>query len=183
MEQDQRDLSNQSDASESDKEELELTPRQLLQLHSITPQVPKQRQFGTSSRPNLKQTAPNEVQELTSDLTEEGTNADFEVTERSAESSDKITAQVYPIQNKNKTHKPSSKIKPTILDTTKNKARVTKVVEITDMPKVRNIDKPSHPRIKKVIEILDTLELPVNTADQALTTETSPPQNLIELKR
>ena len=51
------------------------------------------------------------------------------------------------------------------------------------MPKVSNIDKPSHPRIKKVIEILDTLELPVNTADQALTTETSPPQNLIELKR
>ena len=96
------DLSNQSDASESDEEELELTPRQLLQLHSITPQVPKQRQFGTSSRPNLKQTAPKEVQELTSNLTEEGTNVDSEVTERSAESGDKITAPVYPTQNKNK---------------------------------------------------------------------------------
>ena len=88
MEQDQRHLSNQSDASESDDEELELTPRQLLQLHSVTPQVPKQRQCGTSSRPNLKQTGPKEVQELTSDLTEEGTNVDFEVTKRSAESSD-----------------------------------------------------------------------------------------------
>ena len=146
MEQDQRDLSNQSDASENDEEELELTPRQLLQLHSITPQVPKQRQFGTSSRPNLKQTAPKEVQGLTSDLTEQGTNVDFEVTERSAETSDKITAPVYPTQNKNKTHKPSSKIKPTVLDTIKNKARV---VEITDMPKVSNIDKPLHSRIKK----------------------------------
>ena len=67
MEKDQRDLSNPSDASESDEEELELTPIQLLQLHSITPQVPKQRQFETSSRPNFKQTSPNKVQELTSD--------------------------------------------------------------------------------------------------------------------
>ena len=185
MEQDQRDLSNQSDAAEGDEEGLELTPRQLLQLHSITPQVPKQRQFGTSSRPNLKQAAPKEVQELTSDLTKEGTNVDFEVSERSAKSSDKIRAPVYPTQNKNKTHKPSSKITPTILNTTKNKARVTKVVEITDMPKVSNIDKPSYTRIKKIIEILDTPALPVNTADQALTTETPPPppQNLIELKR
>ena len=93
IEQDQRDLSNPSDASESDEEELELTPRQLLQLHSITPQVPKQRQFELSSKPNIKQTAP---QELTSDLTEEGTNVEFEVTERSTESSNKITAPVYP---------------------------------------------------------------------------------------
>ena len=52
MEQDQRDLSNPSDASESYEEELELTLRQLPQLHSITPQVPKQRQFETSSRTN-----------------------------------------------------------------------------------------------------------------------------------
>ena len=36
MKQDQRDLSSPSDASESDEEELELTPRQLLQLHSST---------------------------------------------------------------------------------------------------------------------------------------------------
>ena len=43
IEKDQRDLSNPSDASESDEEELELTPRRLLQLHSIAPQVPKQR--------------------------------------------------------------------------------------------------------------------------------------------
>ena len=42
------------------------------------------------------------------------------------------------------------------------------------MPKVSNTDKPSHPRIKKIIEILDTPELPVNTADQALATETPP---------
>ena len=183
MEQDQRDLSNQSDASESDEEELELTPRQLLQLHSITPQVPKQRQFGTSSWPNLKQTAPKEVQELTSDLTEEGTDVDFEVTERSAKSSDKITVPVYPTQNKNKTHKPSSKITPTILNTTKNKARVTKVVEIAYMPKVSNIDKPSYTKIKKIIEILDTPELPVNTADQALTTETPPTTEFNRIKK
>ena len=183
MEQDQRDLSNQSDASESDEEELELTPRQLLQLHSITPQVPKQRQFGTSSWPNLKQTAPKEVQELTSDLTEEGTDVDFEVTERSTKSSDKITVPVYPTQNKNKTHKPSSKITPTILNTTKNKARVTKVVEITYMPKVSNIDKPSYTKIKKIIEILDTPELPVNTADQALTTETPPTTEFNRIKK
>ena len=51
------------------------------------------------------------------------------------------------------------------------------------MSKVSNIGKRSHPRIKKTIEILDTTELPVNTADHALTTETHPPQNLIELKR
>ena len=38
--------------------------------------------------------------------------------------------------------------------------------------KVTNIDKPSHTRIKKIIEILDTPELPVNTTDQALTTKT-----------
>ena len=65
------------------KEELELIARQLLQLYYISPQVPKQRQFETSSRTNLKETAPKEVQELTSRLTEEGTNVDFEVTERS----------------------------------------------------------------------------------------------------
>ena len=54
MEQDQRNLSNQSNASESDEEELELTPRQLLLLHSVTSQVPKQRQFGTSADQTLK---------------------------------------------------------------------------------------------------------------------------------
>ena len=171
IEQERRDLSNPSDASESDEEELELTPRVLLQLHSITPQVPKQRQFETSSRPNLKQTAPKEVQLLTSDLTEEGADADFEVTEISTESSDKITAPVYPTQNDNKTHKSSSKITPIVLDTTKNKTRVSKVIEITDMLKVSNIDKQSHHRIKKIIEILDTPELIVNKADQVLTTE------------
>ena len=102
------------------------------------------------------------MQELTSDLTEEGTIADFEVTERSIENSDKITASVYPTQNKNKTHKSRIKITSTILHTTKNKTRVTKVVEITDIPKVSNVDKPSHPRIKQIIEILNTPELPVN---------------------
>ena len=111
IEQDQRDLSNPSDASESDEEELELTPRQ----------------FELSSKTNLKRTALKEVQELTSDLTEEETNLELEVTERSTESSNKITALVYPTQNKHKTHKSSSKIAPTILDTTKNKTRVTKV--------------------------------------------------------
>ena len=126
------------------------------------------------SRSNLKQTAPKEVQELTSDLTEEGGNADFEVTERSNESSDKITAPVYPTLNKNKTHKSSSKITPTVLDSTKNKTRVTKVVEITDIPKTSNTGKSSLPKTKNINEILDTPELPVNTADQALTTETPP---------
>ena len=48
MEQDHRDLSNPRNVSESDEEELELTPRQLLQLHLVTLRVPKQRQFGTS---------------------------------------------------------------------------------------------------------------------------------------
>ena len=95
-----------------------MAPRQFLQLHSIIPQVAKQRQFEISSRPNLEQTAPKEVQELTSDLTEEEINVDFEVTERSTDSSDKITAPVYPT-HKNKTHKSSSKITPTVLDTTK----------------------------------------------------------------
>ena len=56
----ERHLTNPSDASESDEQELELTPRQLLQLHSISPQVPKKRQFELSSRPNLKQKAPKE---------------------------------------------------------------------------------------------------------------------------
>ena len=50
--------------------------------------------------------------------------------------------------------------------------RVTKVVEITDIRKVSNLDKPSHPRIKKIIGIVDAPELPLNTTDQALTTET-----------
>ena len=49
---------------------------------------------------------------------------------------------------------------------------MTKVVEITDIRKVSNIDKPSHPRIKKIIGIIDAPELPLNTTDQALTTET-----------
>ena len=110
-----------------------MTPRQLLQLHSITLQVPKQSQFEISSRPNLKKTASKELQELTSDLTEEGTNVDFELTEGSTESSDKITALVYPTQNKNETHKSSSKITPTVLHRTKSKTRVTKILEITDM--------------------------------------------------
>ena len=68
---------------------------------------------------------------------------------------------------------------------TKHKTQVTKAVEITDIPKVSNIDKPSHLKIEKFLEISNTPELPVNTADQALTTESPPPQakNLIELKR
>ena len=56
----ERHLANPSDASESDEQELELTRRQLLQLHSISPQVSKKRQFKLSSRPNLKQKAPKE---------------------------------------------------------------------------------------------------------------------------
>ena len=51
---------------------------------------------------------------------------------------------------------------------------------ITGMPKVIIIDKPSHPRIKKIIEILDTPELLVNTAGPALTTETLP---IVEFNR
>ena len=50
------------------------------------------------------------------------------------------------------------------------------------MPEVSNIDKPSHLRIKKIIEILDTPELPVNTADQALTTETPTTAELNRIK-
>ena len=108
------------------------------------------------------------MQKLTSNLTEEGTNVEFEVTER---------VPVYP------THKSSSKITPIVLDTTKNKTQVTKVVEITDMPKVSNTDKPSHPRIKKIIEILHTLELPINTADPALTTEAPPATKFNRIKK
>ena len=43
MEQCQKDLLNTSDASECDKEEFELTPRQLLQLYSVISKVRKQR--------------------------------------------------------------------------------------------------------------------------------------------
>ena len=87
MEQCQKDLLNTSDASECDKEEFELTPRQLLQLYSVISKVRKQRQFELC-RPNLKQTAPKEEEELISELKEEGTNADFEETERYIKSSD-----------------------------------------------------------------------------------------------
>ena len=52
------------------KEELELTPRQLRHLHSITSQVTKQWQFEILGRTNLKQTAPPEVDELISELIE-----------------------------------------------------------------------------------------------------------------
>ena len=41
IEHNQKDLLKPSDASESDEEGLELTKTQLLQLHSIIPQVPK----------------------------------------------------------------------------------------------------------------------------------------------
>ena len=41
MEQDQRHLSNSSDVSGTYEEEVELTSRQLLQLHSITTQIPR----------------------------------------------------------------------------------------------------------------------------------------------
>ena len=88
----------------------------------------------------LNKQSLKEVQELTSDLTEEGTNVGFEETERSTESGNKITVAVYPTQNKHKTHKSSSKITPTVLDTSKKKTRVTKIVENTDMLKVSNIE-------------------------------------------
>ena len=45
IEQDQRDLSKPTDASEKDEEGLKLTPRQFLQLHSITPQVRNKDRF------------------------------------------------------------------------------------------------------------------------------------------
>ena len=54
MEQDQINLSSPNEASEIDEEEFELSPRQFFQLHFVTPKVPKQRQFETSSRPILK---------------------------------------------------------------------------------------------------------------------------------
>ena len=50
------------------------------------------------------------------------------------------------------------------------------------MPKVSNIDKPSHSRIKKN-EILNTLELPLNSVDQALTAETLPITEFNRIKR
>lgn len=86
---------------------------------------------------------------LTSKLTEEGTNADFELTERSTECNEKIIIRAYSTQNKNKTQEPSGKITPTVLYTTKNKTRVTKVAKVTDIPKISNIDKVSHPRFEK----------------------------------
>ena len=138
------------------------------------PHIPKQGQFEILGRPNLKQTAPKEVEQLIRELIQDEKNVDFEVIERSTESSNKITSQYTPPNTNNKTQKSSSKITPALLDPTKSKTRVTKTVEITDMPKVSNIDKPSHPRIKKITEILDTPELSVNTADWALTAETPP---------
>ena len=51
------------------------------------------------------------------------------------------------------------------------------------MPKVSNIDKSSHPRIKKIIEIADTPELPVNTTDLTLTTETPPTTEFNRIKK
>ena len=52
-----------------------------------------------------------------------------------------------------------------------------------DMLKVSNIGKPSNPRIKQVIEVFDTPELPVNTADQALTAETLPTAEFNRIKK
>ena len=52
-----------------------------------------------------------------------------------------------------------------------------------DMLKVSNIGKPSNPRIKQVIEVFDTPELPVNTADQALATETLPTAEFNRIKK
>ena len=51
------------------------------------------------------------------------------------------------------------------------------------MPKVSNTDKPSHPSIKKIIKVPDTPELPVNTADPALTTETPPTAEFNRIKK
>ena len=70
----------------------------------------------------------------------------------------KRTVSVYPTPAKIR------KLINTHLDATQSKTRVTKIVEITDISKVSHI----HPRIKKITEILDTPELPVNTIDQAL---------------
>ena len=56
MQQDQRDLSNRSDASESDEEELELTQRQLIWLQPITPQVPKHKKINKSPKSSSKMT-------------------------------------------------------------------------------------------------------------------------------
>lgn len=58
IKQDHRYLSKPSDAPESVDEELELPPRQLLQLHSSTSHVPKQGHFEISEGSNLEQAAP-----------------------------------------------------------------------------------------------------------------------------
>ena len=123
------------------------------------------------------------MQALTSKLTEEGTNADFELTERSTECNEKITIPVYSTQNKNKTQEPSGKITPTVLDTTKSKTKVTKVAEITDIPKISNIDKVSHPRFEKIIEFLDTPALRKNSGDQDLTKKAPPTVEFIKIKK
>lgn len=56
--------------------------------------------------------------ELISELIEEETNVDFEVTERSTESRDKLTTSVYRTQNQkanDKIQKSSNKITPTVI--------------------------------------------------------------------
>ena len=65
----------------------------------------------------------------------------------------------------NTTQKSSSKITPSVLNRTKNKTRVTQVVEITAILQVSCIEKSLQPRITKIIEIIDTPELPLNTSD------------------
>lgn len=89
------------------------------------------------------------MEEILSELIEE---VGFEVIDKCTESSDKITTLVCLTQDhntNNKTQKSNRKITTVFLDATKSKTRVTNIVEITDMLKVRKTDKPSHPRMKK----------------------------------
>ena len=48
-----------------------------------------------------------------------------------------------------------------MLNRTKNKTRVTQVVEITAVLQVSCVEKSLQPRITKIIEIIDTTELPI----------------------
>ena len=75
----------------------------------------------------------------------------------------------------NTTQKSSSKITPSVLNRTKNKTKVTQVIEIPAILQVSSIEKSLQPRTTKITEIIDTPEWPVNTSDQALTTETTSP--------
>ena len=101
--------------------------------------------------------------ELISELIDGKTNVDFQVTWKKYlkqwQNNNFVILQPHPkSENQLLTQKSSNKITPTTLDVTESKTRVTKIVEITDIPKVSNV----YLTIKKIIEILYIPELHVN---------------------